>query len=74
MVHLLSIVQIISAILLIVLVLVQKANTDASGALSADGGMNIATQKRGAEKNIFRATILVAVVFAVSLALPIFLK
>ncbi len=74
MVHLLSIVQIISAILLIVLVLVQKANTDASGALSADGGMSIATQKRGAEKNIFRATILVAVVFAVSLALPIFLK
>ena len=74
MVHLLSIVQIISAILLIVLVLVQKANTDASGALSTDGGMNISTQKRGAEKNLFIATIVVAIVFAITLALPIFIK
>ena len=72
MFQLLSIVQLILAILLIVLVLMQRANTDASGALGADGGSGVVLEKRGAEKTIFRATILVAILFVVSLAFPIF--
>ena len=68
MVHLLSIVQLILAILLIALVLIQRANTDASGAFGADGGSNATLEKRGAEKTLHRLTIIVAVVFVLSLA------
>jgi protein translocase SecG subunit len=68
MVHLLSIVQLILAILLIALVLIQRANTDASGAFGADGGSSAALEKRGAEKSLHQVTIIVAVLFVISLA------
>ncbi len=74
MVYLLSIVQYTLAFLLIVLVLIQRANTDASGALGQDGGSNIVLEKRGGEKIIYKSTIFVAIFFTVSLALPIFLN
>ena len=67
MVNLLSIVQLVLAVLLIVLVLVQRANTDASGAFGADGG-GTAFEKRGAEKTMHRFTILVAVLFVLALS------
>jgi protein translocase SecG subunit len=68
MVHLLSIVQLILAILLTALVLIQRANTDASGAFGADGGSSASLEKRGAEKSLHQVTIIVAVLFVVSLA------
>ncbi len=68
MVHLLSIVQLILAILLIALVLIQRANTDASGAFGADGGSSATLEKRGAEKSLHQLTIIVAVLFVLSLA------
>lgn len=68
MVHLLSIVQLILAILLIALVLIQRANTDASGAFGTDGGSNATLEKRGAEKSLHQLTIIVAVLFVLSLA------
>ncbi len=68
MVHLLSIVQLILAILLIALVLIQRANTDASGAFGADGGSSATLEKRGAEKSLHQLTIIVAVFFVLSLA------
>ncbi len=74
MVHLLSIVQLVLAILLIALVLVQRANTDASGAFGADGGTGAALEKRGAEKSLHRLTVIVAVLFAVSLAYPLVIR
>jgi protein translocase SecG subunit len=74
MVHLLSIVQLILAILLTVLVLIQRANTDASGAFGADGGSGAALEKRGAEKSLHRMTIIVAVCFALSLAYPLVVR
>lgn len=73
MVHLLSIVQITLAILLIALILVQRANTDASGAFGADGGSGAQLEKRGAEKRLHQLTIVVALLFAVTLATPLFL-
>ena len=72
MVQLLSYVRIILAILLIALVLIQRANTDASGAFGADGGGNTAYKKRGAEKTLHQMTIIVAVLFVISLAYTIF--
>ncbi len=74
MVHLLSIVQLILAILLTVLVLIQRANTDASGAFGADGGSGAALEKRGAEKSLHRMTIVIAVCFALSLAYPLIVR
>lgn len=71
MVHMLSIVQIALAILLIVLVLVQRANTDASGAYGADGGTGASFEKRGAEKTLHRLTVIIAVLFALTLAYPL---
>ena len=71
MVHMLSIVQIGLAILLIVLVLIQRANTDASGAFGADGGSGAVLEKRGAEKVLHRLTVLTAVAFVVVLAYPL---
>jgi protein translocase SecG subunit len=71
MVHMLSIVQITLAILLTALVLVQRANTDASGAYGSDGGSGASFEKRGAEKTLHRMTIIIAVVFVLSLAYPL---
>lgn len=74
MVHLLSIVQITLAILLIALILVQRANTDASGAFGADGGSQATLNKRGGELMLHRLTVLTAVLFAFFLGLPLILS
>ena len=74
MVHMLSIVQITLAILLTVLVLVQRANTDASGAFGADGGSGAVLEKRGAEKTLHRLTIIAAAAFVLTLAYPLFAR
>lgn len=73
MVHLLSFVQLTLAVLLIALVLLQRANTDASGALGADGGSGAVLEKRGGEKFLHRLTIIVSIAFVASLAAHIFI-
>ncbi len=73
MVHPLSIVQLILAILLTAFILIQRANTDASGAFGADGGSSAALEKRGAEKSLHRLTIFVAILFVLSLASALFI-
>jgi protein translocase SecG subunit len=74
MVHLLSIVQLILAILLITLVLIQRANTDASGALGGDSGNGAALEKRGAEKTLHNLTIIIVILFVLSLAYPVLFR
>ncbi len=71
MFQLLSIVQVLLAILLITLVLIQRANTDASGAFGADGGSGAALEKRGVEKSLHRLTITVVVLFVLSVLYPL---
>lgn len=73
MVQMLSIVQITLAILLTALILVQRANTDASGAFGADGGSQATLKKRGGELMLHRLTVITAVLFATTLALPLVL-
>jgi protein translocase SecG subunit len=73
MVHVLSIVQIILAILLIALVLIQRANTDASGAFGADG-TGASFEKRGGELTLHRMTIATAIAFVVTLAYPLVIR
>lgn len=72
--QLLSIVQLGLAILLITLVLIQRANTDASGAFGADGGTGFSMEKRGAEKSLHTITIVVAVLFSCTLAYPLLFR
>jgi protein translocase SecG subunit len=71
MFQLLSFVQVLLAILLITLVLIQRANTDASGAFGADGGSGAALEKRGVEKSLHRFTIVTAVLFVLSILFPV---
>lgn len=73
MVHLLSIIQLALSVILVALILVQRANTDAGGALSNDGGNGTILEKRGMEKTLYRATVLIAVLFVASLAYELFL-
>jgi protein translocase SecG subunit len=72
MVHMLSIVQITLAILLTALVLIQRANTDASGAFGSDGGTGF--EKRGGELTLHRMTIASAIAFVLVLAYPLFAR
>ena len=71
MFQLLSIVQVSLAILLTTLVLIQRANTDASGAFGADGGSGAALEKRGVEKSLHRLTIVIAIMFVLSVLFPL---
>lgn len=74
MFHMLSIVRVLLAILLITFVLVQRANTDASGAFGSDGGNGASLQKRGAEKMLHRLTIVIAILFVISLFAPLVIQ
>lgn len=74
MFQLLSIVQVLLAILLTTLVLIQRANTDASGAFGADGGSGAALEKRGVEKSLHQLTIVIAILFVLSVLYPIVIR
>jgi protein translocase SecG subunit len=74
MFQLLSIVRVLLAILLTTLVLVQRANTDASGAFGADGGSGAALEKRGVEKTLHRLTIVIAILFVASILYPLVIR
>ncbi len=63
MVTLLPTVLIVLAVTLIILVLLQRADADASGAFSSNGGTGALLKKRGAEKVLHKTTIVVAISF-----------
>ncbi|MEK7227976.1 MAG: preprotein translocase subunit SecG [Patescibacteria group bacterium] len=59
----LQIIQIVSSLLLVALVLIQKASPDIGATLGGDGSSFLQT-RRGAERFLFILTIIVAIVFA----------
>jgi protein translocase SecG subunit len=59
----LQIIQIVSSLLLVILVLLQRSSGDMGSTLGSDGGSFMQT-RRGAERLIFVLTIIVAIVFA----------
>lgn len=60
----LQLADIILSIAIIALVLLQRSGADLGGALgSGDGSSSISYERRGAEKTMFRLTILVSVAF-----------
>ncbi len=66
------ILTLVFGVLLMVLILLQRPQTDSAGAFSSEGGTGTHT-RRGAEKTIYRATILVSVLFVVSALLSVIL-
>jgi protein translocase SecG subunit len=74
MFEILSIIQLILAILLIISILIQRANTDASGAYGTDGTAGMSLEKRGVEKKVYTATILLIVLFIASILFPLLSK
>ena len=58
-----SIIQIILAIAIIVLILLQERSSGVSGLLGGDGGGTYQT-RRGMEKTIFYSTIVLVILFA----------
>lgn len=60
----LNIAQIVIAVLLSILILIQQRGTGLSSAFGGEGGVYF--KKRGAEKVIFIATIIMAILFILS--------
>ncbi len=60
----LHIVQIVIAIILVVAILLQSSNSSVGGALGGRDNMSLYHTKRGFEKFLFIATIVLGIVFA----------
>ncbi|HOC96361.1 MAG TPA: preprotein translocase subunit SecG [bacterium] len=72
MAQILKIVQIITALIIIVLVLLQGKNAGFANLFGA-GSTNIYSTKRGAEKFLFYATIVVSIIFVASITANLFI-
>lgn len=67
----LEIIQLVLAILVIVAILMQQQGSGLGGAFGGEG--NFYRSKRGLEKVLFFATIILIVLFVASVTIPIFL-
>lgn len=63
-------VQIALALLLITAVLVQRSASGLGGAFGGDGASSFST-RRGAEKTLFNATIVIAILFVLTTFIPL---
>ena len=71
--QILKIVQIVTALILIVIILLQGKNAGFANLFGA-GSSNVYATKRGAEKFLYYATIVVGIIFAGSVFANIFVK
>jgi preprotein translocase subunit SecG len=60
-----AILTLVFGVILIVLILLQRPQTDSAGAFSSEGGTGTHT-RRGAEKTVFQLTIVISILFVVS--------
>ncbi|HQL11593.1 MAG TPA: preprotein translocase subunit SecG [bacterium] len=72
MAQILKIVQIITALIIIVLVLLQGKNAGFANLFGA-GSTNIYSTKRGAEKFLFYAIIVISIIFVASITANLFI-
>ena len=67
-----QIVQTVSAILLILAILIQRSEASLGGAFGGgDTAETAVAKRRGSEKILFVGTIVLAVIFVVSVAIPL---
>jgi len=67
-------VQVALSVLLIAAILLQQSGTDTGGALGGGEGTSWQHSKRGVEKVLFNATIIIALLFAVSSFLALIVR
>lgn len=67
-------IQIVLSVLLIACVLLQQTGASLGGAFGGDNFSAAYHTRRGSEKFLFRATIVVAVLFALSALLALFVR
>ena len=72
--HVLPWIQLALSILLVISVLLQRSADGIEGALGGSASNMTYFARRGAEKVLFIATIVIAVLFAVSALLPLLLR
>ena len=71
LINILSIIQIVSAVLLVIVVLLQQQGAGLGAGFGSSGG-GIQTTRRGPEKLLFQTTIAISIIFfGVSLAIVI---
>jgi preprotein translocase subunit SecG len=68
-----SIITIISALLMTILILVQVRGAGLGAGLGGSGSSEMNTVRRGSDKTIFNLTIIVAIIFALSILLALIL-
>jgi preprotein translocase subunit SecG len=66
-------IQVTLAIVLIVAILLQQRGAGLGGALGGGDEGTIHYERRGSERTMFRATVVVAILFVVASATPLFL-
>lgn len=71
--QILKIVQLVTALILIVIILLQGKNAGFANLFGA-GSTNIYSTKRGAEKFLFYATIVLSIIFVAAIVANMFIK
>ncbi|MEK7558302.1 MAG: preprotein translocase subunit SecG [Patescibacteria group bacterium] len=71
---LLPYIQIVLSVLLVGAILLQQTSASAGGALGGSDALGSYHTRRGAEKVLFNSTIILAILFAISALLALFLK
>lgn len=74
LVNILPYLQIILSIILIAVILLQQSSAGVGGALGGGDGGGLYNTRRGFEKFLFILTIVIAIIFAVSSFIAIFVK
>jgi protein translocase SecG subunit len=72
--HILPFIQILLSIILIGLVLIQQSDADLGGTFGGSDNTGASHSRRGMEKNIFNATIVIGILFAASAFLALIAK
>lgn len=72
--HVLPWIQLALSILLVILVLLQRSADGIEGALGGQTSNMTYFARRGAEKFLFTATIVIAILFAVSAIIPLVIR
>lgn len=64
--------QIILSVILAILILLQRNDAGLGAAFGASGGDTVSRTRRGMEKTLFNATILIAILFVASAIIALF--
>lgn len=64
-------VQVTLSVLLIIAVLMQRSASGLGGAFGGDGASSTFSTRRGIEKTLFNATIIIAILFVLTTFIPL---